>query len=162
MTRQELQAEGFSVVPVNNGVATNKFSDMGFDISVDMTSAQTQFCSLKADTDEEKANLFNAINNPEKRLADCINMTITAKNLYIEVVNCTNEETGEVTACPRIVIIDDKGVSYQAVSLGIYSALKKVIQIFGAPTWEKGIKLEVKQVTKGNKKMLTLNIAKSK
>lgn len=138
----------------------NKFDDMGFDISVDMTSAQLAFSSLQATTDEEKAQLFNAINNPEKRLADCINMTIKAKDLFVEVVNCTNEETGEVTACPRIVIIDDKGVSYQAVSLGIYSALKKVIQIFGTPTWEKPISLEVKQVTKGTRKMLTLNITK--
>lgn len=146
------------VVPANRNV--NKFEDMGFDISVDMTSAQLSFSSLSATTDEEKANLFNAINNPEKRLADCINMKINAKDLYIEVVNCTNEETGEITACPRIVIIDDEGVAYQAVSLGIYSALKKVIQIFGAPTWSKPIALEVKQVTKGTRKMLTLNIAK--
>lgn len=158
---EEVQETGVSVVTQSTGV-TNKFSDMGFDISVDMTSAQTSFSSLKAGTDEEKANLFNAINNPEKRLADCINMVIQAKDLYIEVVNCTNEETGETTACPRIVIIDDKGVSYQAVSLGIYSALKKVIQIFGTPTWEKPIALEVKQVTKGTRKMLTLNISKSK
>lgn len=145
---------------VNNGTVANKFSDMGFDISVDMTSAQLSFSSLKAETDEEKAHLYNSINNPEKRLADCINMKINAKDLYIEVVNCTNEETGEVTACPRIVIIDDKGVSYQAVSLGIYSALKKVVQIFGTPTWEKPIVMEVKQVTKGTRKMLTLAIAK--
>ena len=110
---------------VNTGLVTNKFADMGFDISVDMTSRQLSFSSLRAETDVEKANLFNAINNPEKRLADCINMKINAKDLYIEVVNCTNEESGEITACPRIVIIDDKGVAYQAVSLGIYSALKR-------------------------------------
>lgn len=158
-TGEKTNETGIVVVPQNTGVA-NKFADMGFDISVDMTSAQLAFSSLKASTDEEKADLFNAINNPEKRLADCINMTIKAKDLYIEVVNCTNEETGEITACPRIVIIDDKGVSYQAVSLGIYSALKKVIQIFGVPTWDKGISLEVKQVTKGTRKMLTLNIKK--
>lgn len=158
---EEVQETGVSVVTANTGVA-NKFADMGFDIVVDMTSAQTSFSSLKASTDEEKASLFNAINNPEKRLADCINMTIKAKDLYIEVVNCTNEETGEITACPRIVIIDEKGVSYQAVSLGIYSALKKVIQIFGTPTWKNAIALEVKQVTKGTRKMLTLNIATGK
>lgn len=147
-----------SVVVTNPNTSVNKFADMGFDVSVDMTSAQTQFCSMTATTDEEKAKLFNAMNNPEKRLADCINMKIKAKDLYIEVVNCTNEETGEVTACPRIVIIDDKGVAYQAVSIGIYSALKKVIQVFGAPTWVKPVTLEVKQVTKGNRKMLTLNV----
>lgn len=146
------------VVAQNTGVA-NKFSDMGFDISVDMTSAQLSFSSLSATTDEEKAQLFNAVNNPEKRLADCINMKINAKDLFVEVVNCTNEETGEITACPRIVIVDDKKVAYQAVSVGIYSALKKIIQIYGAPTWKNPIPLEVKQVTKGTRKMLTLNIA---
>lgn len=142
----------------NTGIATNKFADMGYDVSIDLTSAQTQFCSMTAETDEDKAKLYNAMNNPDKRLADCVNMTIKAKDLYVEVVNCTNEETGEVTACPRIVIIDDKGVGYQAVSIGIFSALKKVIQIFGVPTWEKPVLLEVKQITKGNRKMLTLNV----
>ncbi len=136
----------------------NVFADEGYSVAVDLTSAQTQFCSMHAETAEEKAKLYNAMNNPEKRIGDCINMTINAKDLYIEVVNCTNEETGEVTACPRIVIIDDKGVGYQAVSVGIFSALKKVVQVFGAPTWETPVKLMVQQITKGSRKMLTLNV----
>lgn len=146
------------VYNANTAVRVNKFEDEGFSIVADMTTAQTQFCSMKATTDEEKAQLYNAMNNPDKRLADCINMGINAKDLYIEVVQCTNEETGEVTPCPRIVIIDDKNVSYQCVSIGIYSALKKVIQVYGAPTWKKPVKLEVKQISKGTKKMLTLNV----
>lgn len=148
-----------SEIQNTNAITTtqNRYSDEGYSIVIDLTSANTQFCSLKAETPEEKVKLFNAMNNPEKRLGDCINMQIKAKDLYVEVVNCTNEETGEVTACPRIVIIDEKGVSYQAVSVGIFSALKKVIQVFGAPTWEKPVTLEVKQITKGARKMLTLN-----
>lgn len=142
---------------VYNRPNMNRFEDEGFSVVVDMTQAQTQFCSVKAETHEEKVSMYNAMNNPDKRLADCINMQIKAKDLYIEIVNCTNEETGEVNACPRIVIIDEEGVSYQAVSIGIYSALKKVIQIFGAPTWVQPVTLEVKQITKGSKKMLTLN-----
>lgn len=145
-------------IAIANRGNLNRFEDEGFNVVVDMTSAQTQFCSLTASTREEKAALYNAMNNPDKRLADCINMKIEAQDLYIEVVNCTNEETGEVNACPRIVIIDKDGVSYQAVSIGIYSALKKVIQVFGAPTWTDPVVLEVKQITKGNKKMLTLNV----
>lgn len=142
----------------DTGRPANKFSDMGFDLVADMTTAETAFTSLTANTDEEKAHLFNAINSPEKRLADCINMTINAKDLYMEIVNCTNEQTGEVTPCPRIVIIDDAGVSYQAVSVGIYSALKKIVRIFGSPTWHNPIPLEIMQVTKGQRKMLTLNV----
>lgn len=150
--------ENNTEIVVANRNAMNRFEDEGFSVSVDLTSAQTQFCSMKAESHEDKAKLFNAMNNPDKRLADCINMTIPVKDLYIEVVNCTNEETGEVNACPRIVLIDDKGVSYQAVSIGIYSALKKAIQVFGAPTWAAPVKMEVKQITKGSKKMLTLNV----
>ena len=141
-----------------NTAVANQFADEGFNIVADMTTAKTQFTSMVAKTDEEKAKLFNAMNNPDERISDNINKVIKAKDLYIEVVNCTNTETGEVTACPRIVIIDDKGRSYQAVSIGIYSALKKVIQVYGAPTWATPIKLEVKQITKGDRKMLTLNV----
>lgn len=134
------------------------YSEDGFNVAMDMTTATTQFCSMVAVSKEEKAQLFNAMNNPDKRIADCINMKIAAKDLYVEIVNCTNEETGEVTACPRIVIIDEDGISYQAVSIGIYSALKKVIQVYGAPTWDEPVVLEVKQITKGARKMLTLNV----
>ena len=150
-----------ALAPVTNEarpVASLVFEDEGFNLVADLTTAKTQFCSMVAETPESKAKLFNAMNNPDKRIADCINMKINAKDIYIEVVTCTNKETGEVNNCPRIVIIDDKGVSYQAVSIGIYSALKKIIQVFGAPTWEKAIPLEVKQVTKGERKMLTLNV----
>lgn len=141
-----------------NQQVANRFADEGFDLVVDMSTAKTQFTSMVAVTTEEKAKLYNAMNNPDERISDNINKQIKAKDLYVEVVNCTNTETGEVTACPRIVIIDDKGKSYQAVSIGIYSALKKIIQVYGAPTWETPINLEVKQITKGDRKMLTLNV----
>lgn len=149
----------------NNEIATvnnetkglNRFDMDGFDIIADLTSAQTAFCSMSMETEEEKSAVFNAMNNPDERLADCINKQITIKDVYIEIVECTNTETGEVTSCPRVVLIDDKGKTYQCVSVGIYSALKKIFMIWGTPnTWAKPIKVEVKQVTKGDRKMLTL------
>lgn len=143
---------------VNQLATRNRFADEGFDLTVDMTSAQTAFCSMIATTADEKAKLFNAMNNPDARLADCINMTIKARDLFVEIVECTNQETGEVTRAPRIVIIDEQGKGYQAVSVGIFSALKKIIQVYGQPTWETPVKMQVKQVTKGNRKMLTLNV----
>ena len=146
------------IIVQNQNAPANIYSDDGFNLVTDLTTAQLQYCSMKAESDTDKVKLFNAMNNPDKRVADCINMTINAKDLYIEIVNCTNEETGEVTSCPRIVIIDDKGVSYQAVSIGIYSALKKAIQVFGEPTWNKPVKLMVQQITKGTRKMLTLSV----
>ena len=81
---------------MNNGlITTNRYNDEGFDLVVDMTSAQMSFCSMKATTDEDKTKLYNAMNNPDERLGDNINKIIAAKDLFVEIVNCTNEETGE-------------------------------------------------------------------
>lgn len=127
----------------------------------ELTGRTTQFCSIVANTQKEKAVLYNVMNNPEKRIADCINMTINVKDIFAENVVCTND-SGESKECPRIVLVDDKGVGYQAVSLGLFGAIKKLIGSFGAPTWETPIPVDVKQITKGEKKLLTLEVNVSK
>lgn len=129
---------------------------------MDLTAERkTQFCSMIPKNEDEEVVLFNAMNNPEKRIGDCINMTINVKHVFCEVVTCVNRETGETNMCPRIVLIDTDGVGYQAVSLGVFSALKKIFAIKGSPTtWKKPVKLQVVQITKGDRKLLTFNMVK--
>lgn len=129
---------------------------------MDLTAERkTQFCSMIPKNEDEEVVLFNAMNNPEKRIGDCINMTINVKHVFCEVVTCVNRETGESNLCPRIVLIDTDGVGYQAVSLGVFSALKKIFAIKGSPTtWKKPVKLQVVQITKGDRKLLTFNMVK--
>lgn len=126
---------------------------------VNLTSRTTQYCSMKADTDQEKALLFNATNNPDNRVADFINMEISLKDVFVEAVRCTNRETGEVNICPRVVLIDSNNVGYTCVSIGIFSALKKLFGIYGEPkAWKAPIKVMIKQITKGERQLLTLNV----
>lgn len=129
---------------------------------MDLTAERkTQFCSMIPKNEDEEIVLFNAMNNPEKRIGDCINMTINVKHVFCEVVTCVNRETGETNMCPRIVLIDTDGVGYQAVSLGVFSALKKIFAVKGSPTtWKKPVKLQVVQITKGDRKLLTFNMVK--
>lgn len=129
---------------------------------MDLTAERkTQFCSMIPKNEDEEVVLFNAMNNPEKRIGDCINMTINVKHVFCEVVTCVNRETGESNLCPRIVLIDTDGVGYQAVSLGVFGAIKKIFAIKGDPTtWKKPVKLQVVQITKGERKLLTFNMVK--
>lgn len=129
---------------------------------MDLTAERkVQFCSMVPKNEDEEIILFNAMNNPEKRIGDCINLTIEVKHVFCEVVTCINRETGESNICPRIVLIDKDGVGYQAVSTGIYSALKKIISIKGNPAnWKKPVKLQITQITKGDRKLLTFNLVK--
>ena len=124
----------------------------------DLTSRVTTFCSLPANTPEEKARVFKVMNAPEKKIADCINLQINATDLFCEVVQCVSETTGEIENLPRIVIIDDKGVSYQCVSKGIFGSIKKLIAVYGQPTWNTPIPLIVKQVPTKKGSALTFDI----
>lgn len=139
------------------------FNDEGTNMIMSLTGARTEcYSSLVATTPEEKKAFFNLTNNPEKRLQDCINMTINMCHVYVEIVQCEQEGTGQMVDCPRIVIIDDKNNAYQCVSKGIFMCLKKIFGIFGEPTtWNgKPLKVIVKQVTtRSNRKTLTLEIA---
>lgn len=132
----------------------------GASLIADLTSGQTAYCSMTTTDQRSKAALFNATNSTQERIGDHINEVIEVLHLYVEAVQCTNRETGEVKWCPRVVLITPKGIGYQAVSTGIYSSVKKILQIFGEPgTWESPIKVKVKQLTKGEYKILTLEIA---
>ena len=113
-----------------------------------MSTAQNlTFCSFSTATGEGKAKLFNAMTNPDKRVADFINKQIEISDIYAETIQITNEDTGELELVPRCILIDSKGVTYVAVSKGVFGDLKRLIQIYGEPAeWEHPLKVEVKQI----------------
>ena len=115
-------------------------------------------CSIKAETAEEKALVFNAANNPQHKVADFINKKIMVKDIYAETLELVNKETGEVDKAPRIVLIDEAGEAYECVSVGMFSALKKLIATFGEPTWEQPIPVVIKQEKVVNGSMLTISV----
>lgn len=129
---------------------------------MDLTAKRNvQYCSFKPENEDDEIILFNAMNNPTNRLGDCINTVISVRHVFCEIVECTNRENGTVTKCPRVVLIGENGESYQAVSIGIFSALKKIFAIKGEPSnWKKPVHLKVLQQTRGDRKMLTFEMVK--
>lgn len=129
----------------------------------------SMFCSIQGGTHESKVAVFNASNNPDHKVGDFINKTIVVRDVLAEQVevgkkdekgNPVLDESGEpvMELVPRVVLIDMKGESYQAVSWGIFNALKKAIAIFGAPTWDEGLTILVKQVSVKSGSMLTFDV----
>lgn len=136
-----------------------KYNEEGTNFIVNLKSASTSYCSLNAITQKEKEHLSNIISSPTDRIANIINEIIELKDIYVETVELTNEETEETYFAPRTILIDKNGKSFECVSIGIFSALKKLFQIFGEPcTWEKPIKIKIKQLQKGTKSILTFSI----
>lgn len=127
-------------------------------ISEDLQSHPNSYCSIRANSVEEKKALYNMMNSADERIADCINKVINVKDIYIESVEVKNEE-GISSIAPRIILMDTEGRTYASVSVGIYNSIRKLVQVFGEPTWADGIPVKVVQHTKGNRKMLSLVIA---
>lgn len=115
-------------------------------------------CSVKVEDAASKAIVFNAATNPDYKLKSCINKKIRVKDLYAETVELMNEETGGIVNVPRIVLIDDKGASYECVSVGMFSAIRKLVAVYGEPTWDPPLEVTVKEKPIGKGSMLTLQM----
>ena len=116
------------------------------------------YCSKKAETEKDKKELFNALENCDVLLNDCVNQEIEIKDLYIEEGQTVDEKTGEVRPKYRTIIFDKAGQTYATGSYGIFNVLKKIVNIYGLPeTWEKPLKVKVsKRPIKDGKQSLTL------
>lgn len=131
----------------NKGALRN---DDNPDYAVDLTSAKRSYSSLPTNTHEEKAIAFNAMNSPQFKVVDKVKETINLKDIYVETVNCVNEKDGTIAVCPRIVLVDTEGNAYACVSIGMFSSLHKLIQVYGEPTWEEGIPVQITQTSTRN------------
>ena len=140
-------------------VVINDLAPRTYDIKELSQPESNAFCSIKEDSLESKKLVYNASNNPTHKIDDYINKEIALKDVFVEIIELANENTGELEQAPRIVLIDDKGESYQCVSNGIFGSLKKLMAIFGEPTWEDPIHVVVKQVKVKRGTMLTLEVA---
>lgn len=114
------------------------------------------YVSFTPKTDEQKAALYKAMSQPDRRMSDFINTKFKAADLYIEMVEIADEETGEVSQLPRVVIFADDGTTYASISKGIYNAVKRLCAVYGMPHWDKPIPLKIIQTTAKNRKFLNL------
>lgn len=123
----------------------------------ELTTRSAQFCSFTAETREEKALMFKAMNNPDRRLADCINQEISLVDIFCETVGIKQDD-GSTVMCPRVVLIDNERISYQCVSIGVMNALRKLISVYGLPTWQEPIKIMPRGIKKNKFTILTFDV----
>lgn len=119
------------------------------------------YMSFNADSMDGKRLQYNAINNPDGRLADIINVPIKVKDVIVAraKMNANDEDDdGRTRYGFRTIIITDDGKSYTATSTGIYNSICTLINVFGTLHFEEGLPMIVKQVSvkKGNTLTLAL------
>lgn len=115
-------------------------------------------CTVPAKPGDMEAGrvVYNALNNPTHKIKDFVNRQITVANVLVEANEILDEETGELEKAPKCVLITPEGVSYMALSKGIFNSIKNAFITFGPAPWNPAITFTVKQRSVGRGSMLTL------
>lgn len=117
--------------------------------------------SIDTSTREGSIKAFNASQDPE-RLDEHLNEEITIKDVIMQNVQVTDNQTGEVTPAVRTILVTPEGKAYAATSIGIVNSLHQIFTLFGEPqTWSEPLTVKVMQKhsrTNSMYKFLTLAI----
>lgn len=145
------------ITDVNNTELEARSKELDF--AGEITKVETSFCSLAAETTEEKKMMFNVINNTDELLKEHVNEELRIIGFYIEEISVVDEKTGEIKKIPRIVLIDENFIGYGCASFGIYNSLKKLINMLGIPTKDNPYVIKIKNRTlKNNYITLTMEL----
>lgn len=127
-----------------------------------MLSSNNQkiYSSIKASSVEEKKKLYNALEKCDALLNDIVGSEINIKDFYVEerIVTEDDEDGNEKSVVKyRTILFDTDGKSYATGSYGVYNALRRIVMVYGTPTWTEGVLVKVeKKPIKNGKTQLTL------
>lgn len=119
------------------------------------------YTSMSAASFAERVQTVKAVANA-KRLGDLAAGTVIAlRHFIVQPVEIVDPQTGEVSAAPRVVLVDDSGDSYASVSTGVLSSLRTLVGIVGQPgEWEEAIPVVmVEEKTRAGRRVNTLKFA---
>lgn len=113
------------------------------------------FCTFKPETKKDKIFLYNAVQTPNARIKECVNMEIAVVHVYAEIATLSDG-----SKVPRIILIDKDGKAYQSTAFGVYHSLEKIMNIVGQPPYDAKDPLIVipKLITTKKGQTLTLTI----
>ena len=120
-----------------------------FDTSIDKTTEEGQFTLLNALSDSEQ-------------IADHLGETLMLKDYIAQIVEYEDTATGELMEGIRIIIVDDKGVGYSALSTGFYRSMMNILNVKGSPrSWAKPLPIRVDEVKGKRGKYYSIRLVKA-
>jgi hypothetical protein len=97
------------------------------------------YCSVVAETPEEKIALFNLLEGGEENtngLKDHVGAQIEVEDVIFRSYDKVNEETGAIEYGVLTYLIAPDGVPFVTSSKSVYFSMKNMFKVFGQPTDE--------------------------
>lgn len=117
------------------------------------------FSSIQGDDFASRKKVVSAVTDSQP-LREHLGEVINLKDVVVQVVAMENEQTKQLEDQPRVILIDDAGNSYHAISGVILKDVQNLMGILGQPhTWPEPVPVAVKEQQSGNKRrFMTLTL----
>ena len=129
---------------------------MNSEVQLFNQNQNTSFCSIKAETTEDKIKLLNALETCDFVLNDIVprdgSKEIVVKDVLVQQYE--KDVDGEKKTKYRTILFDTEGKTYITTSNFFFYSLSKIFNVLGTPdNWEKPFTLEIyrKDVQNGRK-----------
>ena len=122
-------------------------------VSIFEQNSKPSYSSIKADSEEDKIKLLNALENCDFVLNDLAPTEIAVKDVFIQPYEKKTED-GDVKQKYRTILFDTEGKSYITTSSYFFFTLSKIFNVLGTPDkWSKSYTFEIfkKPMKSGNK-----------
>lgn len=136
-------------------------SKLDREISGMQSGNMDMYSSIKGDDFETKIATVEATTN-SLPAADNLGKVIQLKNVIVQKAELADEDTGELTEQPRVILIAEDGTSYHAISTGLLTSLKNLFGMAGEPhQWPKPVScMVVEGKSRKGYKFMTLKIVR--
>ena len=138
---------------------TTTAGDVMGEIQALASGAPTMYNSIKGEDFTAKKKTYGAV-SAAKKVRDHLGKKIDLEHIIVQPVELADENTGEVTKQPRVILIDADGTAYYGISGGLFRAVGDVIGMLGEPdTWPEPLPVTVKeQQGRGANRFYTIEI----
>lgn len=118
------------------------------------------FSTIKGTDQASKRASLAAMMNSEP-ISEHFGETIQLRHFVVQRVQVADDNTGELTDQPRVILIAEDGTAYHAVSSGLMSSLRNIIGALGEPdTWESPLPVQiVEEKSRKGYRFMTVKLA---
>lgn len=109
---------------------------------------------------ETQLDVVDAVTTAE-RLSDHPGTVIQLRNVVIQPIELTNDD-GATVRVPRVILVDEDGTSYAAISNGILKSLQTLFGLVGFPAdWPRALSVQMKEVrTRAGFRTMTISLVR--
>ena len=107
--------------------------------------------SLDLTNPNNRVVLLKAMQDCDARLTENVNVPIKVCDYLAHDVEITSRETGELITVTRLVLIDDKGCTYETTGNTLLKSIQTVAYAFGPPPWNPPITMMVRTKKRGER-----------